>query len=77
MLVDTLILAFWVVVAWGFNHYLVVPLGTFVGLDGLILKALQVISGVPVVIQAFLFMITDLSGSLQSTVEAIRDQWKK
>ena len=75
MLADTAILAFWIITVWALDTYVLQPVGTFVGLDALILEYLKFVLGVPVIIGAACFTVADISGALRSTVEAIRDQW--
>lgn len=77
LVVDTAFLAFWIGLVWGFNEYVIKPIGTLAGLDGFILKALQVIFGVPIIFQALAFTVVDLSGLLSSTIAILRKQWKE
>ena len=77
MLADTALLAFWVMLAWAFNEYCLEPFGEVSGLDGFILRSLQIILGLPVILQAIAFTTTDLSAMLSSTMETIKEQWKK
>jgi hypothetical protein len=64
-------------VTWLFNTYCLEPFGQNVGLDATVLKALQVISSVPVILQAIAFAIVDISGFVRSTIVTVREQWKE
>lgn len=77
MVVDTAYVWFFVMMTWLFNTYGLAPFGQMVGLDATILKILQIISSVPVVLQAIAFAIVDISSLTYSMIATVQKQWKK
>ena len=77
MLADTAYVWFWVMVTWLFNTYCLEPFGKMAGIDRTALIVMQIASSIPAILQAVSFAIVDISDLVQSTIAAVREQWKK